>query len=117
MVEAIRATGIASRRLAIFIFSSPGPAARAPERATSNPVPRTKSRWKGKKPLIIGTYRTPPPTPPSTATIPITKVTTSKTTGQTHQAVSLAGGMDADTPASLANAHTGLKVRAQRRNA
>jgi len=33
MVEAMRATGIARRRLAMFIFRSPGPAASAPDRA------------------------------------------------------------------------------------
>ncbi|MEC8479376.1 MAG: hypothetical protein VXZ12_12630, partial [SAR324 cluster bacterium] len=39
----------------------------------------------GKKPLMIGTKRTPPPTPPSTATIPIRKVTSNKINGQIHQ--------------------------------
>ena len=54
-VEAMRATGMANLRLARFIRRNPGPAARAPLRATSRPAPRTKSRWKGKKPLTMGT--------------------------------------------------------------
>ncbi len=43
-VEAIRATGMARRRLARLVFSSPGPAASAPLNATRRPQPRTKSR-------------------------------------------------------------------------
>jgi hypothetical protein len=85
MVEAIKATGIARRKLARLDLSNPGPAAKAPESATSNSVPLTKSRWNGKKLLMIGTKRTPPPTPPSTATIPIRKVTSNKINGQIHQ--------------------------------
>ena len=85
MVEASKATGIARLKLARLDLSNPGPAAKAPESATSKPVPLTKSRWKGKKPLMIGTKRTPPPTPPSTATIPIRKVTSNKINGQIHQ--------------------------------
>ncbi len=53
--EAMRATGRARRRLAKLRFKRPGPAARAPARATIRPAPRTKSRWKGKKPLTRGT--------------------------------------------------------------
>jgi hypothetical protein len=49
--------------------------------------------------------------------MPIIKVTTSNTTGQTHHAVVLAGGTGADAPASLANAQIGLSVRAQTRDA
>jgi len=44
MVEAIKATGMANRRLARLAFKRPGPAARAPDRATSRPAPLTKSR-------------------------------------------------------------------------
>jgi hypothetical protein len=36
---------------------------------------------------MMGTNSTPPPTPPKTATIPMTKVTTSSTNGHTHHAV------------------------------
>ena len=43
---------------------------------------------------MIGTKSTPPPTPPSTATIPIRKVTTSNTSGQTHQATASLRGAD-----------------------
>lgn len=50
-VEAIRATGIAMRRLARFILNNPGPAASAPANATRSPQPRTKSRWNGKNRL------------------------------------------------------------------
>ena len=49
MVEAIKATGIAWRKLARLDLSNPGPAAKAPESATSNPVPLTKSRLEGKE--------------------------------------------------------------------
>ena len=43
-VDAMSATGSARRRLARLRLSKPGPAASAPARATSRPVPRTKSR-------------------------------------------------------------------------
>ena len=85
MGEAIKATGIARRKLARLDLSNPGPAAKAPESSKSKPVPLTKSRWNGKKSLMIGTKRTPPPTPQSTATIPIRKVTSNKINGQIHQ--------------------------------
>src|SRR5512139_1942350 len=85
LVEAISAIGIARRRSAIPLRSRPGPAASAPASATSRPAPRTKSRLNGKKPLTIGTKSTPPPTPPRTATMPITKQTTNSASGQTCQ--------------------------------
>ena len=43
IVEAIRASGMAKRRLAKLDFKSSGPAASAPQRATNKPVPLTKS--------------------------------------------------------------------------
>ena len=41
--EASNTRGIDSRRLAMPLRSSPGPAASAPASATMRPVPRTKS--------------------------------------------------------------------------
>ena len=82
--EAMRATGRARRRLAKLRRSRPGPAARAPARATSRPAPRTKSRWKGKKPETSGTKSTPPPTPAITAMMPRMKQKKSSATGQNH---------------------------------
>src|SRR5512134_1290959 len=97
LVEAIRAIGIARRRSAIPLRSRPGPAASAPASATRRPAPRTKSRLNGKKPLTIGTKSTPPPTPPSTATMPITKQTPKSASGQTCQGT-LEGATAAASP-------------------
>jgi hypothetical protein len=63
------------------------PAANAPARATRRPAPLTKSKLKGKNPPIIGTKRTPPPTPPRTATMPSIKVTIKSTRGHIHHGV------------------------------
>src|SRR5262245_29356306 len=84
VVEPTSASGMASRRLAKPPRSSRGAAASEPESASSNPAPRTKSRWNGKNPPTIGTKSTPPPTPASTATIPSRNVTTKSAIGQTH---------------------------------
>jgi len=70
-------------------LSNLGLAASAPASAMSSPAPLTKSKWKGKKPLTIGTNRTPPPTPPRTPTIPIKKLTINSDSGQTHHATEL----------------------------
>ncbi|HUO78435.1 MAG TPA: hypothetical protein VMU21_12755, partial [Thermodesulfovibrionales bacterium] len=39
----------------------------------------------------MGTKRTPPPTPPKTATMPRRNVTTNNTSGQTHQGIAESG--------------------------
>src|SRR5208282_1610480 len=78
------ATGIDSRKSAMPFFNKPGPAARAPDKATRRPAPLKKSRWNGKKPEMIGTKSTPPPTPPNTATMPIRNVTINNDKGHTH---------------------------------
>ncbi len=85
--DAISATGIASRRLARFLLSRPGPAASAPASATRRPAPLTKSMLNGKNPPTIGTNSTPPPTPPSTARMPRMNVVTNNASGHTHQGV------------------------------
>jgi hypothetical protein len=96
--EAIRAKGIASLRSASPRLKSPGPAANAPVKATKSPAPLTKSRLKGKKPPTIGTNRTPPPTPPNTATIPKIKLNTNKINGQAHQGKDELVGICASPP-------------------
>jgi hypothetical protein len=88
-IEAINARGITSLKSAIPVLSNLGLAASAPASAISRPAPLTKSKWKGKKPLTIGTNRTPPPTPPRTPTIPIKKLTIKRDNGQTHHATEL----------------------------
>ncbi len=94
LAEASSASGSARRRSASPIRSRLGPAASALASATSRPAPRTKSRWKGKKPPTMGTNSTPPPTPAGTATMPSRKQTTNSASGQTHQAtVSTAAGV------------------------
>jgi hypothetical protein len=49
MVEAIKATGIARRKLARLDLSNPGPAAKAPESATSKPNPPYKIQVEGEE--------------------------------------------------------------------
>jgi len=49
----------------------------------------------GKNPLIMGTNRTPPPTPPNTATTPMANVTTKSNSGQIHQDLALDSGVAA----------------------
>src|SRR5207244_4281278 len=78
------ASGSTSRRLAMPARSSGGPAASVPASANISPAPRTKSRWNGKRLPTIGTNSTPPPTPASTATMPIAKLTANSAIGQTH---------------------------------
>src|SRR5688572_20866834 len=106
LVEATRASGNARRRLASPPSSSFGPAASAPDSATSSPAPRTKSMWKGKNPATMGTKSTPPPTPAGTAMIPSRKQAKKSASGQTHHAISapitrspLAGSRGADAGA------------------
>ena len=87
LAEATSASGNARRKSASPARSRPGPAASALASATSRPAPRTKSMWKGKKPLTIGTNSTPPPTPAGTATMPRMKHTRNSASGQIHQAI------------------------------
>lgn len=89
-IDAINAIGITRRKSARLVLRSLGLAASAPAKAISKPAPLTKSRWKGKKPLTIGTNKTPPPTPPRTPTMPIKKLTTNSANGHTHQLLSTA---------------------------
>ncbi len=86
VTEPTSASGIASRRLARPLRRSAGPAESAPESASSRPALRTKSRWNGKNPATTGTNSTPPPTPASTATTPMAKLTAKSASGQIHQA-------------------------------
>jgi hypothetical protein len=95
-VEVIKATGMVNLRFAMPFLKSSGPADRAPESATKSPAHLTKSRWKGKNPLMIGTNSTPPPTPPNTATIPIRKAVTNSNRGQTHHVTPLLIEADRD---------------------
>src|SRR5712664_203435 len=83
-IEPASASGKTSRRFAIPVRNSTGPAANVPESANSSPTPRTKSRWKGKKLPTMGTNSTPPPTPASTATMPMMKLTANSAIGQIH---------------------------------
>ena len=87
LAEASTASGKASRRLASPPRISIGAAASALASATSRPAPRTKSRWKGKKPPMIGTNSVPPPMPAGTATMPIRKQATNSAAGHTHHGV------------------------------
>src|SRR5688500_14655860 len=84
VIEPARASGSPSRRLARPLRRSAGPADSAPESASRRPAPRTKSRWNGKKLPTIGTNSTPPPTPASTAKMPMTKLTANSASGHSH---------------------------------
>ena len=82
--DPVSASGIARRRFASPLLSSAGPEASDPHSARSSPAPRTKSRWKGKKPPTIGTKSTPPPMPPTTAMMPSTNVVAKSRIGHAH---------------------------------
>src|SRR5215212_8166505 len=96
VIEPTSPSGMASLRLASPARSVPGPAASAPERARRRPAPRTKSTWKGKKPPTMGTKRTPPPMPPTTATMPSRNDVAKSSIGQPHHGMALATSIDPD---------------------
>src|SRR3990167_7068142 len=85
LMDASNASGSARRRRDSPPRNSMGPAASALASATSKPAPRTKSRWKGKKPPMMGTNKVPPPMPAGTATMPMKKQVMNKASGQNHQ--------------------------------
>ena len=89
-IEPTSASGTTSRRLAMPARRSGGPAESVPASANIRPAPRTKSRWNGNRLPTIGTNSTPPPTPASTATMPIAKLTANSAIGQTHHGTATA---------------------------
>jgi hypothetical protein len=92
----------------------PGPAARAPDNATSKPVALTKSIPNGKKLPTMGVNKTPPPTPANTATTPITNVTKRSINGHAHHtrldlavaSVDAAAASEAKAGAAVASSRT-----------
>ncbi len=110
-IEAVTASGRASRRFASPARSRNGPAPSALANATMVPAPRTKSRWNGKKPPTIGTNSVPPPMPAGTATMPITKQVAKSAIGQVHQGIAAEAAPAAQAgPARQARA-TAVKIR------
>jgi len=64
---------------------------------------------------MIGTKRTPPPTPPNTATMPSKKVTINNTNGHIHQGVGDSGIRGAAADGSVdANTEPTNKYKIQR---